>query len=333
MSVLIDDIGSFPLPEGISKEEFSKVYPLAREQVAKGKDITETPRLFEKFYEVVKGSLEFKIDSGIDVVNYPQHYDMHRQFLEPIEEFQEDPFLIEKGHAVMPELFVIERESRRLFDERGERLDLKVCVTGALELHLKTDFGFYIYEEVLNNLAESVNRFLKNSILDTKYVKTVVVAIDEPSLGFVDLMNIEEEALISALDKSVRDIPAEVQIHLHTLKAVEVPLQVEGIDVIAAEFAATPKNMEILKKRELEDNDKFIRAGVTRTDFDAILAGYLDKGVQPSQDRLIDDVEVIRKRYERAEDIFGERMTFAGPDCGLGSWPTQEVARELLRRT
>jgi 5-methyltetrahydropteroyltriglutamate--homocysteine methyltransferase len=48
---------------------------------------------------------------------------------------------------------------------------------------------------------------------------------------------------------------------------------------------------------------------------------------------LIDSEEVIKRRFHTAKKIFGETMAFAGPDCGLGGWPTQRVAQLLLKRT
>jgi methionine synthase II (cobalamin-independent) len=41
----------------------------------------------------------------------------------------------------------------------------------------------------------------------------------------------------------------------------------------------------------------------------------------------------MRKRYATAKKKYGDRMTFSGPDCGLGGWPTQEAAELLLKRT
>jgi len=42
---------------------------------------------------------------------------------------------------------------------------------------------------------------------------------------------------------------------------------------------------------------------------------------------------VIEKRLEKAHAIFGERIRYAGPDCGLGSWPAQKLAFNLLMNT
>jgi 5-methyltetrahydropteroyltriglutamate--homocysteine methyltransferase len=164
-------------------------------------------------------------------------------------------------------------------------------------------------------------------------METVVFSIDEPSMGFVDLLNIEKDRLITMLEKSTDSITPQVQIHLHSLKAIELPLSTVGIDVITGEFGASPQNLELIKKQELERNDKFIRGGVTKTNLDYIIAEFRDKGIQPKDEQLVDEISEIRKRYKWAKEIFGGRMTFAGPDCGLGAWPNQKVAQLLLKRT
>ena len=41
----------------------------------------------------------------------------------------------------------------------------------------------------------------------------------------------------------------------------------------------------------------------------------------------------IAKRLQKAYSIFGGRIKYAGPDCGLGSWPSQELAFSLLKNT
>ncbi len=160
-----------------------------------------------------------------------------------------------------------------------------------------------------------------------------MVAIDEPSLGFVDLLNIEEEGLVSALDEALKGVKPRVQIHLHTLKAAEIPLECRNIDCLTGEFAATPMNMKLISRETLESHDKFIRAGITRTNIDTIIAEGLEKGQRPKDEDLVDSLEEITTRYKEAKEVFGERMAFAGPDCGLGSWPSQEVAHLLLKRT
>lgn len=332
MQILTDDVGSFPLAKE-ARQKLAEVYREAQRACAEGRDLTQDAQLYEQFYKPVARSLEYKINSGLDVVNYPQHYDMHAQFLDAINEHAKEPYLIESRHAVIPELFVVEREARKHFEARGEKLKLKVCVTGAIELYLKTEFGFYVYEEVLDNLARSVNAFLKNPLLNTKYVETYAVAIDEPSLGFVDLLNVGKGSLVAALEKSVQGVKSQVQIHMHSAKAIDLALAAKGVEILGVEFAATPKNIEIISKKSLEKFDKFLRAGITRTNYDTLLAEQIELGAKPTPEQLVESEEVIRARFEKIRSAFGERIAFAGPDCGLGSWESPEAAQLLLKRT
>ncbi len=330
--VLIDDIGSFPLPEGVTRESFNRAYPAAQEAFAARRRLEEVPEL-EPFLRAVESSLLAKLDTQLDIVTYPQHYDMHTQFMHPIEKHQREPYLIDERYAVIPEVYVAERVAKLRYEETGERVRLRVCVTGPVELYLKTPFGFSVYEEVLLNLAESVRAFLRNSILDRKHIRTEVVSIDEPSLGFVDLLNVEREGIIKALERCIRGVDAEVQVHLHTLKAAEYPLEAEGVSTITAEFASAPENIELITREELEAADRYLRGGVASTSIDRKLGELAQRGIRnPTPEQLADPEESIARLYLKLRERFGDRLRFAGPDCGLGSWPSQEAARLVLER-
>ena len=107
-----------------------------------------------------------------------------------------------------------------------------------------------------------------------------------------------------------------------------------NIDVVSFGYAASPKNIEGISPRVLESADKRIRVGVSRTDVDSIVAELHDKGVsKPTAEEIVESEDTIRKRFVAAKAKYGERMTFTGPDCGLGSWPSQEAAQLLLERT
>ena len=104
----------------------------------------------------------------------------------------------------------------------------------------------------------------------------------------------------------------------------------KNLDVLSFEYAASPKNIEAVTKKALEDAGKQIRVGVSRTDIDSIFAELNDKGVtKPTVAQMVDSEEVIRKRFLAAKEKYGDRMTFTGPDCGLGGWPSQEAAQFL----
>jgi 5-methyltetrahydropteroyltriglutamate--homocysteine methyltransferase len=103
--------------------------------------------------------------------------------------------------------------------------------------------------------------------------------------------------------------------------------------VLTFEYAASPKNIEGVTKRMIEAADKRVRVGVARTDIDTILAELHDQGIaNPSAEQLVESKAAIHKRYLFAKEKFGDQMTFTGPDCGLGGWPSQDAAQMLLAR-
>jgi 5-methyltetrahydropteroyltriglutamate--homocysteine methyltransferase len=103
--------------------------------------------------------------------------------------------------------------------------------------------------------------------------------------------------------------------------------------VLSFEYAASPKNINSVSKSMLEEADKQIRVGIARTDIDAIWAELYEKGItQPTAEQIVEPLDVIQKRFRFAKEKYGERMTFTGPDCGMGSWPSQEASALLLKR-
>jgi len=333
MNTLVDDIGSFPLPQNISKELFNKAYVLARDAIINGKDIRKDEFLLNNFYQVIIDSFRKKLNTGLDVVNYPQHYDMHKQFSDVIHSaMDKGTYIVDEKDAVIPEVHVIREEARRLYEETGSKVSLRVCVTGPLELYLK-EIGTTPYKDVLLMFAETVRLFAKNSILNSKYVKTEVMAFDEPSFGFQDV-TAERDITLDVLEKAFDFKGVTKHVHLHFPSRVLDILDVKNLDVLSFEYAASPKNIESVSKDMLERIDKQIRVGISRTDIDSIIAELHDEGIaKPTAEQLVESEEVIRKRFSVAKEKYGEIMTFAGPDCGLGGWPTQEAAQLLLKRT
>jgi 5-methyltetrahydropteroyltriglutamate--homocysteine methyltransferase len=333
MDTLVDDIGSFPLPPNISEESFNRAYALAREAIVDGKNVKQDEFLLSNFYQVIIDSFRKKLDAGLDVVNYPQHYDMHKQFIDVIHDaMDKGTYMIDGKDAFIPEVHVIREEAKRFYEETGSKVSLRVCVTGPFELYLK-EIGTTPYKDVLLMFAENVRLFAKNAILNSKYVKTEVIALDEPSFGFQDI-NADRDILLDVLEKAFSFEGAIKHIHLHSPLRVRDILEVHNLDVLSFEYAASPRNIESVSKNMLERADKQIRVGISRTDIDSIIAELHDKNIaKPTAEQMVESEEVIRKRFGVAKEKYGEVMTFAGPDCGLGGWPTQEAAQLLLKRT
>ena len=143
-------------------------------------------------------------------------------------------------------------------------------------------------------------------------------------------------------------------IHLHNT-ADELFWEVKSLNIIES-HTDDPIYQTGKTKELLESTDKFLKASVCITDFDRLIresitvasqqkiseltinekiaeawrgvkSGNLDSKVFLESDRL------MKKRLIKIVNQFGvERILYAGPECGLGGFPTYECALEYLRR-
>ena len=337
--IISDDIGSFPLTDGAERDNLQKIAL----EISTGK-ASEPGR--EEFNRAIMNIMQQKIDSGIHRPNYPQVHDMVNQFFVLLENFYEDdaPWVVKKEFARVPEIDALDSVGREYYKKSGMALELRVCVTGPLELYLKK-VGTQIEGDLLMNLAKSVSRFIGNSIIDKKYLKTRVICIDEPSLGINPNLVYETEDLIRAWEMTTKNISAnkemDVQAHLHSPADSELIYEVDGINIIGIESAESPEFLDSIEKTELESYDKFLRVGIARTNIFGIAGDFNEKfGVdvwtKKNFSELIETMEnsrIIEKRLGTAWKLFGDRIRYSGPDCGLGAWPNQETAFTLLKNT
>lgn len=328
--ILFDDIGSFPLPKGINREWV--------EQAQKNND--------PKLPNILKDAMQQKIDAGVDVPTYPQFRDMNQMFLEIIndESAQEEPLIVSKERARIMELSAIEEVGAQYLKKTGKKLNIRLCVTGPIELYLK-QFGGTAYKDVLNAFATSIDRFISNSIDNAKQFRIAVISIDEPSIGINPQIMFNDSDMIEALTFATRTSglnKIDTEIHLHSPLHYKLVCRVPSIGIIGVESAANPSYLDLIDKKDLEDFDKFLRIGVARTDIFGMAAVLNEKyntnvWKEPAKlDEITIQMEtprIIAKRLQKAYDIFGDRIKYAGPDCGLGSWPSQELASNLLKNT
>jgi len=328
--ILFDDIGSFPLPKGINREWV--------EQAQKNND--------PKLPNILKDAMQQKIDAGVDVPTYPQFRDMNQMFLEIIndESAQEEPLIVSKERARIMELSAIEEVGAQYLKKTGKKLNIRLCVTGPIELYLK-QFGGTAYKDVLNAFATSIDRFISNSIDNAKQFRIAVISIDEPSIGINPQIMFNDSDMIEALTFATRTSglnKIDTEIHLHSPLHYKLVCRVPSIGIIGVESAANPSYLDLIDKKDLEDFDKFLRIGVARTDIFGMAAVLNEKyntnvWKEPAKlDEITIQMEtprIIAKRLQKAYDIFGDRIKYAGPDCGLGSWPSQGLASNLLKNT
>lgn len=329
-NVIFDDIGSYPLPEGVTKEWVQKAFSKHSER--------------EKLFQLINAAFQQKIDAGVEAPTYPQYQDMNEQFLSIIRnpECTEEPFKVKEKAARIVELEAVQPAAQMYMQSHGEKQNTRVCVTGPLEMYLK-EFGGTEYTDILYLLAESVDRFLKNSIENSGYLNVSVVSIDEPSIGINPQIMFSDDELIKALKiatKSAHSKGIDVQIHLHSPLHYKLACATSQINVIGVESAGHPSYLDLIDKRVLEESDSFLRVGIARTDISNLVSVLNDKyGTNVWKDafllkEIITELEtpqVISKRLEKAYSVFGERIKYVGADCGLGSWPSQEIAFQLLQ--
>ena len=333
MDTLVDDIGSFPLPAGTKRDEYAKAYELARDAIAAGGDPYNDLFVKKVFCDTVVESFKQKLDTGLDVVNFPQAFSGLRQIGDAVHDaMQKGSFVVDEKYAFLPEVYVLNKEAKQLAEQYGKKILLRISIFGPLEQYLH-EVGATAYPDVLDGFAQTINRFAKNSVLNNKYIQTQVVSIDEPSLGHSPFTGTPEQ-LRQTLEKAY-DFQCPVkQIHLHFASGIYDLLTVKGLDVLSFEYAASPKNIDSVSKEMLDQADKQIRVGIARTDIDTIWSELYEKGVtEPKPEQLVESTEAIQKRFKAAKEKYEERMTFTGPDCGLGSWPSQEAATLVLKRS
>jgi len=307
MKVIFDDIGSFPLPKSIT-----------RSWVSDNINSKEYDELVQRTF-LLKARV-------VQCPNYPQFQDMVEQFISIIRNpsCQEDAYLVSREYAVIREV-----EAIKAMNYSG---NTRVCVTGPFELYYR-EFGGVIYDDILENIAISLSRFAANAMS----LNVCSLSIDEPSLGINPELQPSVEQL--RLAYSPFSFDADIQIHLHSPLYYTKLLDIEEIDIFGVEAARDEKALEFIDEEELLSAEKRIRVGVARSDIDAIVAEFNAKhNVNAWKDSElcikavdeIENVEIIKKRIERAYERFGDVLAYVGPDCGLFSFPTQESALKLL---
>ena len=303
--IFFDDIGSYPLPRGVKLDGLSR----------------------DRYLQLVGQVLAEKISAGVEIPTYPQLRDMIRMFMDPIKDpkMTESPFLIRREEAKIMELEAV---------PPGQKV--RVCVTGPVELYISA-FGATGYTDILYTLAESVSRFLEWA---KEEGKMAIASLDEPSLGLNSNIIFSEEEIQEALEIASRPCQGmHCEVHLHSPLYAELCAHVSGIDILGVESAAHPDYLKLIEREVLEDTGTYLRAGIARTDIFSLSAQLNDRYKVnlwedlPRLEREITSLEsplIMKSRLDQAYAQFGDRLIATGPDCGLGPWPSQELARSIL---
>ena len=349
------DVGSLPLIdneriflEGAASSQFSA---------------NESVRYFEK---KVTGALLDKIEASIDVPNYPQFRDMNQMFLEMIDGvkktkggYMETGILsLKAGKSRIPEISAIEKASPEIYEKIRESFKLRICITGPYTL---SSLFIYRDSEIFARLGGMISQIIENNVFSGKNGGVVLVAVDEPTFGLLDdplidhgsegrenLRKTWESIFQKANSKGVQTC-----LHLHNT-ADRLFWEVESLNVIESHvndsLYYTKRTRELL-----ESTDKFLKASICITDFDRLIRNRvvvdskqelnelsvnqriakawkdIASGKLDSKIFLEDEKTMLERLIKTVEKFGAERVPYAGPECGLRSFPTYESALKCLR--
>lgn len=315
--------------------------------------------------KVVEGFIH-KVQAGIDIPNYPQFRDMNQMFLDTLTGIEKTPKgYVETGPiGVKPEaceiseVAALRRNAKEIAEKTGSPLRLKVCVTGPYTL--AATFAER-RAETFASLAEAVAKVVEASIFRGKYGGVELVFVDEPTFGLFDDALLDfghegRESLLHAWERIFETVKAKDVnrgFHLHSTRD-ELFWEVRGAGILES-HVEDPLYESPQTRENLERTDKFIKASIAVTDFDALVrkqstqaVGHMDESalnekvaeawkgmmkglIEPLE--FLEGVEQMRGRLRTIVSRFGEeRVPYAGPECAMRSFPTYQSALELLRR-
>lgn len=330
--IIFNDGGSLPLPQGVTREWV--------------KAAAENRNEDDKLFPLIQEAFLKKIELGVHVPTYPQFRDMIGQFLDIMKDEKKcyEPYIVKEEHAKILELEIIDEVAKLYREEHGgPSPDIRICVAGPTDLYMQA-FGETAFRDVYHYLAMDVDRFIQQAFKTVKHCRIALVALDEPSLGMNNRIQFFDPDIVSALTVAssyARQQGADVEIHLHSPLKYDLVCETP-INVIGFEYAATPSYLELLDRNVLEASNTYVRPGVARTDISSLI-GIINEeyGVNAWKEpaymqKIVTEMEtpgVIRKRLEKVCAELGDRVKYAGPDCGLAFWPDRELAFKLLENT
>ncbi len=352
MRISTYDVGSLPPPENEHKfQEGLRKY-------LKGESDEDS----EYFERKIVESFIAKMKCGLEVPNYPQFRGMIETFLESMDGIRKmgEAYTLEAEPStksdmrILPEVRVIKENAGVILEEFEDidKLQLKVCITGPYTL---ASFFPGWDEHIFEMLGKPVAQMVSENVCKTPKLRTEIVALDEPIFGEddprLDYGRRGREILLKTWDEIFNEAKkkgAITVLHLHKTTD-ELFWNLENVQVIESHVDDPLYSSERTRKM-LEKTGKTVRASIAKTNFDELIgerkrsegksfeevAGEIWVKIKRGEikpEDFVEDLATMSKRLKRVIDFLGEeRVTHAGPECGLRGFPTHESAMECLRR-
>jgi len=305
-----------------------------------------------------------KIKTGLSIPNYPQFRDMSEMFLnqiEGVEKVAEGYRAFDKISCInkkleIPEMNVIKENSREISEIIGKPSHVKMCVTGPYTLA-----SMFINRQIhlLRQLGDVISKIIERNVFFGKFGQVVLISVDEPFFGLTDDPLLDygstgrEELLMvwETIFHKIKSMNIKSIIHLHSTTN-ELFWNIKSLDIIESHVNDSLYS-SIRTKEHLKERDKLLKATIGVTDFDSLIRTHelsretIDEitlnqrigdiwkqikngGIDPVI--FLEDKHLIYNRLKRIVDRYGERVSYAGPECGLTSFPNYNCALENLRR-
>jgi len=330
-----------------------------------GQVINKSALFFED--KVVSGFID-KAKAGINVPNYPQFRDMTQMFIDMIDGlakvnggYIETATLTPRpGKGLIPEAQAIKNHSKNIHEKLEGSFKLRMCITGPYTI---SSVFAHKDKNTFTRLGNVLAQIIDANIFNNKHGSVKLVSVDDPVFGFVDDPLLDHgsegrENLLKAWEtimQKVRAKGAQTCLHLHNTTD-ELFWQIKSLNIIES-HVNDPFYQAKRTKEQLEATDKSLKASIAITDFDQLIRNQIaNAATQKLSDAAINEkiadvwnnlkagrdnpttylesTEPMKHRLRSAMERFGEnRIAYAGPECGLRSFPTYESALECLRRT
>lgn len=326
--------------------------------------LDESKDFGEYFRRMIVESFIDKVFCGIDVPNYPQYKDMNEMFLEKIDGITKiDNFWVLKenltvklGRKEIAEVKALKKSLKEICEKTGlEKVKIKICITGP---HTLSWVFVYRDSEIFTQLANVLVRIVESNIFKEKNGEVFLLSVDEPTFGTCDDPQLDygsagRESLLKAWEKIFYQASSKnIQTILH-LHSTRDPLfwDIKNLKIVESHIN-DPLYSSKQTKRMLEEKDKFVKASVASTDFDQLIKQKIEKKFSKNENVFqkigeiwseirngktdprifFEDQKTILERLKKTINLFGvERVLYAGPECGLKSFPTYRCAIEYLK--
>ncbi|MFH0749028.1 MAG: hypothetical protein V1915_03830 [Candidatus Bathyarchaeota archaeon] len=305
-----------------------------------------------------------KIKVGVSIPNYPQFRDMSEMFLQSLKGIVKtgngyriiDKISCSEKELEIPEVGILNERAREISERLGAPFNVKICVTGPYTLASQfVDKKSQLFIQ----LGEMIAKIIEKNVVNGKFCSVALVAVDEPVLGLLDDSTLDygcsgREDLLKAWEiifHKIKSRNIQSIIHLHNTTN-DLFWQVPSLDIIESHVEDALYSSPRIKKK-LEESDKFLKASICVTDFDNLIQriersrGNTDEAMinqriaeiwtliktgKINPTTFLEQTEVLSNRLKKIVRRYGERVAFAGPECGLRSFPTYGSAIECLRR-